>query len=75
MVADHPDGRRTTISVREAATPQTFPRTYAFATDQMDAVCDMIGNAVPPKFAELIGQQIAQTVGAHYESLAEKCKG
>ena len=54
----HPDGRRYTISVREAALLQTFPKNYRFMTDQMDAVCDMIGNAVPPLYAKLAAKQV-----------------
>lgn len=54
----HPDRRRYTISVREAALLQTFPERYRFVTDQMDAVCDMIGNAVPPKYAEAAGKAV-----------------
>jgi DNA (cytosine-5)-methyltransferase 1 len=71
----HPDRRRTTISVREAASLQTFPKNYAFSTDHMDAVCDMIGNAVPPMFAQLIAAQIAKTIGEHRDALAGKRKG
>ena len=44
----HPSKRRTTISVREAALIQTFPRAFRFKTDYMEIVCDMIGNAAPP---------------------------
>ena len=54
----HPDGRRYTISVREAALLQTFPKKYRFITDRMDAVCDMIGNAVPPLYAKLAAKQV-----------------
>jgi DNA (cytosine-5)-methyltransferase 1 len=71
----HPDRRRTTISVREAASLQTFPNSYAFLTDHMDAVCEMIGNAVPPEFAKLIGIQITKTLGEHYDALARKRAG
>src|SRR5262249_30145041 len=39
----HPNKKRTTISVREAALIQTFPRSYRFDTVHMEAVCDMIG--------------------------------
>ncbi|MGV0998268.1 MAG: DNA cytosine methyltransferase [Fluviibacter sp.] len=46
----HPSQLRT-ISVREAALLQTFPEEYVFATDHMDHVCKIIGNALPPKFA------------------------
>jgi len=65
----HPDRRRTTISVREAALLQTFPDGYNFATDQIDAVCDMIGNAVPPRFARLVGHSIKAALEAHRAAL------
>ena len=51
----HPSKRRSTISVREAAILQSFRPSYCFQTDRMDRVCDMIGNAVPPKYAALAG--------------------
>jgi len=54
----HPDKRRYTISVREAALLQTFPENYRFMTDQMDAVCNLIGNAVPPRYAKLVAQRV-----------------
>jgi len=58
----HPDKRRYTISVREAALLQTFPEEYCFITDQMDAVCDLIGNAVPPLYAKLAAKKILSAV-------------
>lgn len=58
----HPDKRRYTISVREAALLQTFPENYRFVTDQMDAVCDLIGNAVPPLYARLAGKAVLAAV-------------
>jgi DNA (cytosine-5)-methyltransferase 1 len=58
----HPDKRRYTISVREAALLQTFPENYRFVTDQMDAVCDMIGNAVPPLYAKLAGTKVLEAL-------------
>ncbi len=60
----HPEKARTTISVREAALIQTFPRSYKFVTDKMEAVCEMIGNAVPPMFAEIAGRQVRKIVSA-----------
>ncbi|MFH1749065.1 MAG: DNA cytosine methyltransferase [Planctomycetota bacterium] len=54
----HPDRRRYTISVREAALLQTFPESYRFLTDQMDDACDLIGNAVPPLYAKLAGKAV-----------------
>ena len=50
----HPDRRRTTISVREAAMIQTFPTSFCFATDKIDVACEMVGNAVPPLFAKTL---------------------
>lgn len=58
----HPDRRRYTISVREAALLQTFPENYKFATDKIDAVCEMIGNAVPPLYAKLVGKQVIKAI-------------
>ena len=66
----HPSKRRTTISVREAALIQTFPRSYRFETTSMEAVCDMIGNAVPPKFARIAGKRIREELEKRHESLA-----
>ncbi|MEP6962151.1 MAG: DNA cytosine methyltransferase [Acidobacteriota bacterium] len=66
----HPDRRRTTLSVREAATLQTFPKSYRFDTEKMEAVCEMIGNAVPPKFAEVIGLQIAMSLRQHLSAIS-----
>lgn len=51
----HPQ-RLGTISVREAASIQTFPKSYRFATDRIDVVCEQIGNAVPPLFAERLAR-------------------
>ena len=60
----HPDKSRTTISVREAALIQTFPRGYIFETESMEAICTMIGNAVPPKFARFVGKHIRKEIEA-----------
>ena len=58
----HPDKRRYTISVREAALLQTFPKDYRLLTDQMDAVCDLIGNAVPPLYAKLAAKEVLAAI-------------
>ncbi len=68
----HPEPSRTTISVREAALLQSFPIDYKFPCDYMDPVCDMIGNAVPPKYAEIIGIQILKSLASHNAALARK---
>ena len=52
----HPEENRT-ISVLEAALLQTFPETYIFPTPSIDATCKIIGNALPPKFAEIMASQ------------------
>ncbi len=49
----HPDQDRT-ISVREAALIQTFPRDYVFDTPYMEYVCNIVGNALPCDFAEVV---------------------
>ena len=54
----HPDRRRYTISVREAALLQSFPESYKFRTEGMDAVCNLIGNAVPPLYGKLVSKKI-----------------
>ena len=58
----HPDRRRYTISVREAALLQGFPEHYHFATNEMDAVCGLIGNAVPPPYAKIAGKMLLATL-------------
>jgi len=52
----HPDQIRS-ISLREGALLQTFPEDFVFAGSKVE-VARQIGNAVPPKLAELLGRQI-----------------
>ena len=52
----HPEKDRT-ISVREAATIQTFPRDYRFETDKIEKACELIGNALPCKFSQIVSLQ------------------
>lgn len=52
----HPTQLRT-ISVREAARLQTFPDSYVFDSPYIDYVCEMIGNALPCDFAEMLARQ------------------
>lgn len=58
----HPDKRRYAISVREAALLQTFPENFRFVSDHIDAVCDLVGNAVPPLYAKLAALQIQSAI-------------
>ncbi len=53
----HPEEDRA-ISLREGATLQSFPKTYKFKTTSIADTARMIGNAVPPKYAESIGKAI-----------------
>jgi DNA (cytosine-5)-methyltransferase 1 len=52
----HPEEDRT-ISAREAALIQTFPMSYVFDTPYMEYVCNIIGNALPCDFAEILARQ------------------
>ena len=49
----HPVKNRT-ISVREAALLQTFPKDYIFDIPYMEHVCNVVGNALPCDFAEAL---------------------
>lgn len=53
----HPEENRA-ISIREGATLQTFPKNYVFYSQSFQNTARMIGNAVPPKYAESIGKSI-----------------
>lgn len=55
----HPEEDRA-ISLREGATLQTFPKTYVFYANSIAAIAKLIGNAVPPKYAELLGKTITK---------------
>ena len=59
----HPSQLRT-ISVREAARIQTFPDDYVFDTPYMEYACEMIGNALPCDFAEILAASVAQQLFA-----------
>jgi DNA (cytosine-5)-methyltransferase 1 len=66
----HPEQNRA-ISLREAASIQTFSDNYKFIPDdtklQMAVIGKMIGNAVPPKLGEVIGRSFVQHVGGENE--------
>jgi DNA (cytosine-5)-methyltransferase 1 len=53
----HPQEDRA-ISLREGAVLQSFPKKYIFRTTSIANTARMIGNAVPPKYAEAIGKAI-----------------
>ncbi len=54
----HPDQPRS-ISLREGALLQTFPLDYMFTGNKVE-IAKQIGNAVPPKMAEMIGESILE---------------
>ena len=62
----HPTEDRT-ISVREAATLQTFPDDYRFDVPYMEHVCNVIGNALPCDFASTVSQQCRNVLEARHE--------
>lgn len=53
----HPEEDRA-LSIREGATLQSFPKTYKFKGNSVASIARIIGNAVPPKYAEAIGKAI-----------------
>lgn len=61
----HPDQDRS-LSLREAALLQTFPRRYRFVPPSspvyFSSVGRMIGNAVPPRLGALIGRELLRSV-------------
>lgn len=59
----HPEQIRS-ISLLEGALLQTFPLDYRFLGTKVE-VARQIGNAVPPKFAAVIGHSIAQAILEH----------
>ncbi len=63
----HPQEDRT-ISVREAALIQTFPRTYKFETDKITTACELVGNALPCKFATSVSLQCWKVMESNIKS-------
>lgn len=53
----HPEQDRA-ISLREGATLQSFPLEYTFLSQNQGTIAKMIGNAVPPRMAKVIGEEI-----------------
>lgn len=61
----HPRAHRT-ITVREAALLQSFPRRYRFPMDAGKyPVAEMIGNAIPPEFIRRQARRIVQHLATH----------
>lgn len=66
----HPEEDRT-LSVREAALLQTFPRDYVFDSPFMEYVCEMIGNALPCNFAEVLARACGEAIRKHMSTIAD----
>lgn len=64
----HPVELRT-ISVREAALIQTFPMSYQLETDLIGMACELIGNALPCKFAAAVSRQCANVMHSHLKNV------
>ena len=53
----HPEENRA-LSLREGAALQCFPNTFKFKTKSIADTARIIGNAVPPEYARIIGEAI-----------------
>lgn len=56
----HPEQDRG-LSIREGALLQSFPCDYKFCSESLITAARMIGNAVPPKLARAIGEQLVNS--------------
>lgn len=61
----HPERDRT-ISVREAALLQTFPFDYIIDTPYMEYASNIVGNALPCEFAEVLARQCFDALTKEY---------
>lgn len=57
----HPEKDRT-ISLREAALLQTFPLNYHFETEFFEHACEIVGNALPCKFATIVAGSVSDAL-------------
>jgi len=62
----HPEQNRA-LSVREGALLQTFPENYDFGeVTSMATIGKHIGNAVPPRLGQVIGETIKEHIKNYY---------
>jgi len=61
----HPEQDRA-LSIREGALLQTFPQSYDFGMFPMQTLGRHIGNAVPPRLGEVIGQSVCEHIEDQY---------
>ncbi|MFJ5415354.1 DNA cytosine methyltransferase [Pectobacterium carotovorum] len=66
----HPEENRT-LSVREAARLQTFPDNFKIDTDFIDHACQIIGNALPCKFAYIMSNACAESLSIRNNCLSD----
>jgi DNA (cytosine-5)-methyltransferase 1 len=57
----HPEKDRT-ISLKEAALIQTFPKDYVFDTDFVEKATRIVGNALPCNFAKLLARRALKAI-------------
>lgn len=57
----HPDQPRT-ISLREAALIQTFPKDYVIDTEEVTAATAIVGNALPCDFAKVLAETCSSAI-------------
>ena len=68
----HPDMDRT-ISVREAALLQTLPPDYKIDTPYIEYACNIIGNALPSDFAEVVAKKCLEALLTNVQSRPKDC--
>ncbi len=56
----HPEQNRA-LSIREGAAIQSFPKTYKIKSNSVTDAARIIGNAVPPRFARALGEEIVRS--------------
>ena len=69
----HPEQHRA-ISLREAASLQSFPEGYQFFGPSQKAIGSQIGNAVPVSLAEAVGRHVMDLVSTLSEKPAKRTK-
>ena len=58
------------LTLRECARLQTFPDSFRF-DGTMGEKCQQIGNAVPPRFSEVLAKHMLKALGTHHPSTNE----
>ena len=66
----HPEENRA-LSIREGATLQSFPIDYKFYGSSIASIARIIGNAVPPKYAEKIGLAIKKSLNGEVQNTSK----